>query len=159
MKVNTLSKRDTTSILNQIKKSWPLKSFPNFKNIYKYDIEKDKSLYAYENFIAVKINDTILPFLGSMDILKFFPIVFIDMGAVKFVCNGAKVARPGITKMTGFNENDIVIVKDEKYSKSLAVGIAMEDSEIASSNNTGHVVNTMHYVGDKFWNLYKEIKV
>ena len=153
-----MSKRDTVTLINHIKKSWPPQSFPNFKNICRYEIEKERSLYAYENFIVIKINDIILPFLGSIDTLKFFPTVVIDMGAVKFVCNGAKVARPGITKMTGFNKNDIVIIKDEKYSKYLAVGIAMEDSKIAESNTTGHVVNTMHYVGDKFWNLHKGIK-
>ena len=158
MKVNTLSKKDTAILMNHMKKSWPLKSIPNIKNICKYELDKDMKFYAYENFMAIKISDTILPFIGSAEQLRFFPSVVVDMGAVKFVCKGAKVTRPGITKMTEFKKKDIVVIKDEKYSKFLAVGIAIENSEIAASNNKGHVVDTMHYVGDKFWNLYKEIK-
>jgi predicted ribosome-associated RNA-binding protein Tma20 len=23
----------------------------------------------------------------------------------------------------------------------------------------GHIINNMHYVGDKFWNLYKELQI
>jgi PUA domain protein len=50
-----------------------------------------------------------------------------------------------------------VTVKDEKYSKILAIGRALEDSMIASQNNKGYVLNNLHYVGDAFWESYKEI--
>jgi PUA domain protein len=40
------------------------------------------------------------------------------MGAVKFVCNGAKIMRPGITKFDTFKKDDIVIVKDQAMGRA-----------------------------------------
>jgi PUA domain protein len=79
------------------------------------------------------------------------------MGAVKFVCNGAKVMRPGITKFDHFTKGDIVIVKDQIHAKPLSVGIAMEDSDAAITKTKGYVIDNLHYVSDKFWEAYKEI--
>ena len=79
------------------------------------------------------------------------------MGAVKFVCNGAKIMRPGITKFDIFKKHDIVIVKDQTYAKTLAVGIALDNSEIAPANPKGYVIDNLHYISDKFWEVYKEI--
>jgi malignant T-cell-amplified sequence len=79
------------------------------------------------------------------------------MGAVKFVCNGAKIMRPGITRFDSFKKDDIVIVKDQTYGKSLAVGIALDDSEIATSKSKGYVIDNLHYISDKFWEVHKEI--
>jgi PUA domain protein len=80
------------------------------------------------------------------------------MGAVKFVCNGAKIMRPGITKFDTFKKDDIVIVKDQKYEKTLAVGLALENSEISASKSKGYVIDNLHYISDKFWEVYKEIE-
>jgi PUA domain protein len=106
----------------------------------------------------VQINkNIILPFLGNSDFIKQFPYVHVDMGAVKFVCNGAKIMRPGITKFATFKKDDIVIVKDQTYEKNLAVGIAFDDSEIAASKSKGYVIDNLHYISDKFWQVRKEI--
>ncbi len=108
--------------------------------------------------MAVQVRHTlILPFLGMKDALNQFPSVHIDMGAVKFVCNGAKVMRPGITSIELFKKDGIVVVKDHAYQKALAVGIAMVDSDIATSMSTGYIVDNLHYVSDKFWEASKAI--
>jgi PUA domain protein len=79
------------------------------------------------------------------------------MGAIKFVCNGARVTRPGIIKFDTFKRGDLVTVKDEKYSKVLAIGRALEDSTTAINNIKGYVIENLHYIGDDFWESYKEI--
>jgi PUA domain protein len=91
--------------------------------------------------------------------LKYFPSVEVDMGAVKFICNGAKIMRPGITKFDTFKKGDIVVVKDQTYSKTLAAGIAIEDSEIAAAKTKGYVIDNLHYISDKFWEAHKEIGI
>ena len=53
---------------------------------------------------AVKIGEDILPFLGDVPILEKFPYVIVDMGAIKFVCKGANIMRPGITKFSDFEK-------------------------------------------------------
>jgi len=131
---------------------------PKIKSFTAYEVEADKYILKSQNFTAVQINQNIiLPFLGNSDFIKQFPCVYVDMGAVKFVCNGARIMRPGITKFDTFKKDDIVIVKDQNYEKSLAAGIALEDSEIAASKSKGYVIDNLHYISDKFWEVHKEI--
>lgn len=158
MKVNILSKTDTALLLNEIK-NWPENSIPKIKNLKMYEIEKDKKFLLYNDFSAIQINKIILPFVGNQGLIRFFPYVLVDMGAIKFVCNGAKLMRPGIVQFGSFGRNDIVVIKDEEHGKALAVGIAIEDSKTAISLSKGYIINNLHYVGDKFWDLYKEIRL
>ena len=133
-------------------------TLPKIKSFTAYEVEADKYILKSQNFTAVQINQNIiLPFLGSSDFIKQFPCVHVDMGAVKFVCNGARIMRPGITKFDTFKKDDIVIVKDQNYEKSLAAGIALDDSEIAASKSKGYVIDNLHYISDKFWEAHKEI--
>jgi len=133
-------------------------ALPKIKSFTAYEVEADKYILKSQNFTAVQINQNIiLPFLGNSDFIKQFPCVYVDMGAVKFVCNGARIMRPGITKFDTFKKDDIVIVKDQNYEKSLAAGIALEDSEIAASKSKGYVIDNLHYISDKFWEVHKEI--
>ncbi len=155
-----LSKKETSVIVNKILENWPESIIPKIKNIKSYEIEKNKKLLIHEdNFSAVLIDEIILPFLGNNNLVKSFPSVLVDMGAVKYVCNGANIARPGIVKFEIFLKDKIVIVKDKDHQKSLAAGISLYDSEKAMSLSKGHIINNMHYVGDKFWNLYKELNI
>ena len=133
-------------------------TLPKIKSFTAYEVEADKYILKSQNFTAVQINQNIiLPFLGNSDFIKQFPCVYIDMGAVKFVCNGARIMRPGITKFDTFKKDDIVIVKDQNYEKSLAAGIALDDSEMAASKSKGYVIDNLHYISDKFWEVHKEI--
>ena len=76
------------------------------------------------------------------------------MGAIPYVCNGADVMSPGITGIDGdFNEGDLVIVKDEKHRKSLAVGVALVSSVDMMEMQKGKAVKSIHYVGDKLWKV------
>lgn len=162
MRTWVLSKRDTSALKDLIRKEWPsnvVTTFADEKNFKAYEIEKGKRILKGDNFAAVELdNETILPFLGTADILERFPCVHVDMGAVKFVCNGANIMRPGITRFDNFRKGDIVAVRDQTFSKILAVGKALEDSDIAASKTKGYVIDNFHYVGDRFWESYKEIR-
>ena len=155
-----LSKKETSSILDKLLLNWPENTIPKIKNIKAYEIEKNRKLLIHEdNFAAVLIDEVILPFLGNNNLVESFPYVLIDMGAVRYICNGANIARPGIIKFESFLKDKIVIVKDIDYQKPLAVGISLCDSKTGMALSKGHIINNMHYVGDKFWNLYKELKI
>jgi len=80
--------------------------------------------------------------------------VVVDMGAVKFVTNGADVMAPGIVDAdTTIVEGDQVWICDERYRKPLAVGIALMDGEQMIAEQKGKAISLVHYVGDKWWNL------
>ena len=80
------------------------------------------------------------------------------MGAIKFICKGANVMRPGITKFSVFESGDIVCVIEESQNKFLAVGKAEMSSKEAEGSRNGEVIKNMHYISDDFWESKKEIK-
>lgn len=158
LNISVRSKRDTSDLLEVIHSKWPNHVVPKIKTFKAYEVEQGRFILESEDMLAVQVDQKIiLPFLGLPRILEYFPAVYVDMGAVKFVCNGAKVMRPGITKFDHFTKGDIVIVKDQIHAKPLSVGIAMEDSDAAITKTKGYVIDNLHYVSDKFWEAYKEI--
>lgn len=85
--------------------------------------------------------------------------VVIDMGAVRFVANGADVMAPGIVDAEGsISRFDPVWICDEKHRKPLAVGSAVMNSEEMISRNKGKAVRIIHYVGDDIWNFTSKSK-
>ena len=80
------------------------------------------------------------------------------MGAVKFVCKGANIMRPGITKFSDFESGEIVCVVEESQNKFLAVGKAEISSKELEDAKKGEVIKNMHYISDEFWEIRKEIK-
>jgi PUA domain protein len=159
LKISTLSKKETAALIEIICATWPTDLVPKIKTFKSFHLEPGKFLLQAGNFMAVQVRESlILPYLGMREILDRFPSVHVDMGAVKFVCNGAKVMRPGITCMEVFKKNEIVVVKDQAYNKALAVGIAMVDSDFATTMSTGYVIDNGHYISDKFWEASKTIQ-
>lgn len=78
--------------------------------------------------------------------------VTVDMGAVKFLYNGADVMAPGITDADAeIKEGDPVWIREETHKKPLAVGIALMDGKEMVLSNKGKAVKTIHYVGDRIW--------
>jgi predicted RNA-binding protein (TIGR00451 family) len=62
------------------------------------------------------------------------------------------VMSPGITDIDGeFGEGDLVIVRDERHRKALAVGLALVKSGDMREMPKGKAVKSIHYVGDKLW--------
>ncbi|MER3407710.1 MAG: RNA-binding protein, partial [Nitrososphaera sp.] len=119
--------------------------------------DRERRLLVSDELAAVQVRDAIVPFLGRQEGLERFPSAKVDMGAVKFVCNGAKVLRPGIVEFGSFAKGDIVTVRDQAHGKVLAVGLALEDSEAAKAMAKGYVIDNLHYISDRLWEAYKEI--
>lgn len=158
MKIFVISKKETEKVLNILNKTWTNIPIPKIKNIKVFEIENNRSIVVIDSLIGVFINnELLLPFLGKTDILDKFSSITVDSGSIKFICNGAKILRPGIVKFDSFVKNDIIVVKDEKFEKYLSVGLALEDSLVAEKLQKGYVIDNLHFVGDKFWDTYKEI--
>lgn len=158
LKTFVLSKSETGNLLDKLGSVWPQDAVPKVKSIKVYELEEGRRLLVADETVAVQIQGNFVPFLGGKpEVLQRFPSVTVDMGAVKFVCNGAKVMRPGITSFDSFKKGDVVVVKDQTHGKALAVGVALEDSEAAKAMAKGYVVENLHYISDKMWEAYKEI--
>ena len=92
-----------------------------------------------------------------MTLLESFPSVTVDMGAVKFMCNGANVMRPGIKNHSEFLKDDIVCVIEESQHKYLAVGKSLVNSSDMKDMSKGEVIRNLHYISDKYWEISKTI--
>ena len=115
-----------------------------------YDI-----IYVNNEVLAMIIDDE--PFLTLKGILKYHPRnrwVTVDMGAVKFVYNGADVMAPGIVNADPtIEKDDLVWVRDERNLQPLAIGKALMSGIEMISANKGKSIETLHYVGDRLWEL------
>lgn len=96
-----------------------------------------------------------VPFLTVRGLLKYKAtkrFVTVDMGAVKFVYNGADVMGPGVVACdAGIAEGDLVWVRDVNNLRPLAVGRAVAGGDAISRKDKGKVVQSIHHVGDKLW--------
>ena len=139
MKSNLISKSETSKILEQIKSQWKIE-LPKQKNIKTHDVNEKGVIITGDGITAVKIGENILPFLDDIEVLEKFPYVKVDVGAIKFVCKGANVMRPGITKFSDFDNGEIVCVIEESQNKFLAVGKAEMSSKEAEDSSNGEVI-------------------
>jgi len=157
--VHSLSKREVHDITGQVSKSWPTNSIGAIKNLQAYVIDGNKRLLVGNNLVAIQLApDLIIPHLTQHDLLNHFASVQVDMNAVKFVCNGANIMRPGITNFTTFKESEIVLVKDQTHKKELAVCISLVDDVTGRKMERGVVLNNIHHIGDLYWETKKTIR-
>ena len=108
--------------------------------------------------IALFIDGGIVPTVRG---LLAFPAterwVTVDMGAVRFIYNGADVMAPGIAEADpAIRAGDVVWVRDEKNRRPLAVGRAIMDGPTMARAKKGKAIETIHHVGDDLWRLGEE---
>jgi len=108
--------------------------------------------------IALFIDGGIVPTVRG---LLAFPAterwVTVDMGAVRFIYNGADVMAPGIAEADpAIRAGDVVWVRDEKNRRPLAVGRAIMDGPTMAREKKGKAIETIHHVGDDLWRLGEE---
>jgi PUA domain protein len=108
--------------------------------------------------VLFKVCNVVLPTLTAAEIIAHLPKAVVDMGAVRFVCNGADVMAPGIVRYEGtFGKGDLIVVVDVTHGKPLALGETMLTSEEAKATKKGPVIKSRHYVSDKVWNSAKAL--
>ena len=156
MKSNLISKSETATLLKTVTEKWGIE-FPKIKNLKVHEITEDAQMIMGQGLKILKINDEYLPFLSETQMLEKFPHVTVDMGAVKFMCKGANVMRPGIKTHNEFEKDKIVCIVEESQHKFLAVGKSLVSSAELEKMEKGEVIKNMHYISDKFWEIGKTI--
>ena len=147
-------------------KKIPLKSKELNKKLphYQLNLSKKDQVVLLEDELKIIIvnkipsffyyNDKIVPTLKYLQNNSVLKKITVDMGAIKFVVNGADVMRPGITEIEdGIKENEFIVIIDTDNKKPLAVGIALFNSEEMQTKDSGKVIKNIHYVGDEIWKI------
>jgi PUA-domain protein len=108
--------------------------------------------------VLFRASNAVLPTLVAAEIIARLPKAVVDMGAVRFVCNGADIMAPGIVRYEGtFSKGELVVVVDVTHGKPLALGEALVSSDEAKVTKQGPIIRSKHYVSDKFWNSIKTL--
>ena len=159
MKSYMLSKKNGNLVVDNISKRWPNNPKFTTKNIRIVELDNGESILMGKEFAAVKIGNDIIPLLVMKEFLEISGKIIVDKGAVRFICDGANIMRPGVIRVDGsFKINDIIGAEEEQHSKILAVGFALVNSSEIQDMKKGVVMRNMHYIGDKFWEAFKRIK-
>ncbi len=112
----------------------------------------------FDNMVFVLSKGSYIPFLGSPDALALFQTATVDEGAIRFLLNGADVMRPGIKELGDWGPaGRIVVVKEEKKGRAIAVGASTVPGSEAIEMKKGTCIKNLHHVGDRFWTLYKQV--
>lgn len=126
-----------------------LKSAKQFEEL---NIEDGSVIIVDGRPLILRTKIGLLPSLKFEELLPTLSRVVVDMGAVPHIVNGAQVMRPGVRQiLSDFGKGELVAIVDEKFSKTIALGIADVDSTTMRSVSKGKVVQNIHYVGDDFW--------
>ena len=142
-----MRRKDARSILDKLSEKF---GEVDAKKIEVAEFEDKKVLILDDKIEFIEDENGLYPYLGG-SYLDRLPRVVVDMGAIRFVCNGADVMAPGITEMDEFEVGDVVVIRDVTHGKGLAVGVANKSSQEIEMSKTGKVIKNLHYVGDKLW--------
>ena len=150
-----LKNKDIKDILSKLKQTFNSDFFDVRSAVEIGDIEGYKAILVDNEVDFMYIENRI--FFTLRGLFKYKPkerFVVVDMGAVKFVTNGADIMAAGIIDAdSNIQENDQVWICDEKHHKPLAVGIALISGEEMVSKKSDKAVQNIHYIGDGLWNL------
>lgn len=152
-----LSRRDSTEMVTNIESSLGLSlSLPKSAQAKCTEPEDGLVFVELDGFEFVRSVGAFFPFLGSHATLELFPAAVVDEGAIRFLLNGADVMRPGIRRMDDWGAvGKMVVVREEKKGRAIAVGTSMVSSTEAQNMAKGGCIRNLHHVGDRFWSLHK----
>ena len=151
MKRVRLSKKDVKDLNTELQTKFDLENFLNKKDkIEKID---DKFIFVNDTPYFFYHEEQLIPTLKLIMQNNFLKQVKVDMPAVPFMVKGADVMRPGIKYFDDFEKNAIILITDETHNKTLAIGKTLFSSIEMQNLEKGKVIENLHYVGDKIWEL------
>ena len=148
-------------ILNEHSSDFVNQIFPKKCSVELIFTEKGDTLYAINNVLKLwKSNEGYIPVLTLLLKNKVnLKTIVVDMGAVRFVTNGADIMRPGITKIDPLiKKGELLKIVDEKNNRALAVGKAMFDAKEMETKTSGKVIKNLHTIKDDIWQFEKQFK-
>ncbi len=121
------------------------------------EIKTDKGIFLIKEgkasfFIHEGMYIPTIHYLREAD--SILPKVIVDIGAIRFITNGADVMAPGIVHFDNdIKTNTIVSIHEEKAESILGVGLSLLSSQEFKKTKKGKVVKLLHYLKDDIWNF------
>jgi PUA domain protein len=152
-----LSKHDSEKVILEVEKSISKElNLPKSSQVTFIQPKEDVKFATVDEFVFLNIGSSYIPFLGSQKTVSLLPSVFVDQGAIKYILNGADVMRPGIVRYDEWGGKDILLsVREVVKERAIAIGLSLVESSEMEKIKKGACVKNIHYVGDRYWNVYK----
>ena len=152
---HVLNDKKKQKITEEIQQSFPGFNFEKKQKIETGKIKNYKVIIVEDVVCFIKLENKFVFTLYGINLFKpDSNFVVVDMGAVRFVSNGADVMNPGVVDADKkISEGDMVWVCDEKNHQPLAVGFAIISGEEMVEKSSGKALKVFHYVGDKIWSF------
>jgi PUA-domain protein len=154
-KKTTIDRKKVEEVLEMIRESLGDVSHDIARRGIRMDVmrlKKSNIFFVDGNPLFIEKEGEMVPSLLNKEALKRLPSVVVDQGAVSFICSGADVMAPGIRGTEGeFSQGQLVVVREERFRKALAVGSALIRSSKIEAQRKGKVVRNIHFVGDDAW--------
>lgn len=148
-----LKAKDIKQLQDELKRTFTIDFFNERSSVEKGEFDNQTIILIDGEPCFMFYENKIIFTLHGLE--KFKPkqnFVVVDMGAVRFVTNGADVMAPGIVDADlKIVENDQVWICDEIHRKPLAIGIANMTGEQMRNEKKGKAIKTVHFVGDNLW--------
>lgn len=145
-----LSKSDLKEWNEKIQELYGINYF--FDKKEKIEMEDEKFIIIDNEKMFFFENEKIIPTLKLLQKQNILKKITVDMGAVKFVVNGADIMRPGIVSVDeNIAKDAYVVIVDEKNKKPLSVGKMLFSGEEVLAMKTGKVIKNIHWIGDELW--------
>ncbi|MBN1801068.1 MAG: DUF1947 domain-containing protein [Candidatus Lokiarchaeota archaeon] len=148
-------------VLKQYDERFVAGIFPSKSRIEVIYTEAGDKLYSVNGELRLwQLENQYIPVLSYLLKSSFnMKTIVVDMGAIRFVTNGADIMRPGLRKIDEtIKKGDIVRISDEKHDKTLAVGKSLFDAGEMEALEKGKVVKNLHTIKDSVWEFAKEFK-
>ena len=158
MKRRTLKSSEAKQLDGDLKRFFPQFVLDTQKGhvVDEVVVDEGKLYFVDGKPFVIEADDRLLPSLVNDELLKVLPSIVVDMGAIPHICNGADIMRPGIRDLQGdFEKGSVVLVKDEKFGKRIAIVVAETTSALVQKMRKGIVAKNIHHVGDQFWEAAK----
>jgi len=147
-----LSKTEIKQLNEDIKKLYGLENFFGKKAKVEYLVNEQRMLLLDNVPAFFYYGDILVPALKFLLKNNFLKKITVDMGAVKFVAEGADIMRPGVIAVDdGIKKDELISIVDQKNQKPLAVGQALFESHELRAQTSGKVIKNIHHVGDELW--------
>lgn len=150
-----LRRKEVADYASNLRETFGCSVFADDANVDLAEAGPFRVLLAEGTAVALLVHER--PILTVRGAIAYGPTrryVTVDMGAVKFVYNGADVMAPGITEADPvIAVGDFVWVRDERNRRPLAVGEALVTGHEMAVSEKGKAVTTVHHVGDELWKM------
>lgn len=156
-----LSSSKIRELIEYVKSNYGAKSgylFETANKIERWEIKRGSAIALDGIILFIEKNGIIVPTVKlAQDKQEHLdlPEVVVDMGAVPYVCRGARIMRPGIVELPKpeTKKGQIVQIRDEKNHVVIAIGRLEMNGVDIQQVNKGPVIENITWVGDIYWQL------